>query len=375
METVLILTSAHPALDIRIFFKEARALVNNGRIVILIAPHPMSEEVDGVRIIGTKKPVNRFTRMIVSVSNILLLALRSKAAICHFHDPELIPVGIILKFCGRRVIYDVHEDLPRQILSKHWIHPIFRRTISVLAELTEYISAKIFDRIITATPTIAKRFPYKKTVTIQNFPFVNELKPTSGAPYISRPYIVAYVGVLTETRGLNQMLKTMELIDGFPLTRLHIAGSIDIHDLTCSKAASPAGWLRTEFLGEIDRTQVQQLLSQARLGLVLFHPEPNHINAQPNKLFEYMSAGIPVIASDFPLWREIIGDTGAGLLVDPLNPDQIARAIEWIFTHEEEAEIMGKRGQKAVQILYNWEIEQKKLLEMYQKLEEEIQNG
>ncbi|MBD3768073.1 MAG: glycosyltransferase, partial [Gammaproteobacteria bacterium] len=100
-------------------------------------------------------------------------------------------------------------------------------------------------------------------------------------------------------------------------------------------------------------------------GLVTFLPAPNHIDAQPNKMFEYMSAGLPIITSIFPLWREIVEGNQCGLCVDPLDPQAIGEAIQYLIDNPVEAEQMGKNGRQAVEQKYNWTIEEQKLLDLY----------
>jgi glycosyltransferase involved in cell wall biosynthesis len=105
------------------------------------------------------------------------------------------------------------------------------------------------------------------------------------------------------------------------------------------------------------------------MGLVLLHPEPRFIVSLPIKMFEYMSAGVPVIASNFPIWQEIVENNNCGICVDPLNVNEIADAMKWILENPEEAAQMGRNGRHAVETIYNWEAESKKLVEVYQKLE------
>ena len=83
-----------------------------------------------------------------------------------------------------------------------------------------------------------------------------------------------------------------------------------------------------------------------------------------------MSAGVPVIGSRFPLWQEIIEGNRCGLCVDPLNPEEIAEAIEYLVGNREEAEEMGRNGQRAVEERYNWSVEENRLIRFYESLAE-----
>ena len=159
------------------------------------------------------------------------------------------------------------------------------------------------------------------------------------------------------------------MIAGVAMTdsKLLLAGPFS-DDIELSVVQRLPGWDCVERLGLLDRPAVSAIMGRSRAGLVLFHPCLNHVDAQPNKLFEYMAAGLPVVASDFPLWRELIEGRRCGLCVDPLNPNAIAAAIRWIFEHSEEAEVMGKRGREAVRRELNWENEADKLLALYDSL-------
>lgn len=365
---VVHLTSVHSAFDIRIFHKECKALLQAGYSVKLVAPNDQDKEVevDGIKISGIINRVGRLKRMTVCVWQLYRRALAQNAKIYHFHDPELIPIGLLLKIHGKKVIHDIHEDLPRQILSKPWIKPWLRRPVAGLARAVEAVGAKIFDGLVTATPSIAERFPKNKTVTVQNYPIIGELISDHNYSYNQRPYLVSYIGGITEIRGIREMVSALSYLPTSPEIRVNIVGSFSSSSLE-REIKEMKESERINFYGWKSRLEVAKILGMSRVGLVLFHPVPNHIYSQPNKLFEYMSAGIPVIASDFPHWRKIIQIEGCGLLVDPLNPKAIAEAIQWILEYPQEAEEMGKRGQQAVLARYNWEVEAEKLRTFYRE--------
>ena len=87
-------------------------------------------------------------------------------------------------------------------------------------------------------------------------------------------------------------------------------------------------------------------------------------------MFEYMAAGIPVVASNFPLWKEIIEENKCGICVEPANVEQISDAVNYLLNNPEEAQRMGANGRKAVEEKYNWNNEAKTLLQLYCDLSE-----
>ena len=366
---VVHLTTVHPPFDTRIFHKEAKTLAKAGYNVTLIAQHKKNkEEIEGVRIIGLPTPRNRLFRIFGLSLRTLLLALRQKSNIYHFHDPELIPVGLLLKMLtSARVIYDIHEDYPRQILSKEWIPMSLRPLVARSVAMLEFLAARFFDGLVAATPEIAARFPKRKTVVVQNFPLLEEFLSffDKKIPYHNRSPWIVYVGSLTIERGIMEIIQSISQVQ--KPTMLILAGRFDSPKLR-NRIQSLPGWQRTKFLGWLNRSQIKDLLGKARVGLVLLHPLPRYQVAWPVKLFEYMAAGIPVIASNFPLWREIIETNQCGICVDPLNPKEITRAIEYLLTYPEKACQMGENGQRAVQKKYNWSKEAEKLLLFYEKL-------
>ena len=294
---------------------------------------------------------------------------RVRPQVVHFHDPELIPLGVILKCFGYRVIYDVHEDLPRQVLTKYWLPAIARWPVSWAMSACEWLAARVFDAIVPAEPIIARRFPPYKSVLVQNFPILDELVKTDSIPYNERLPHFAYVGGITVIRGIHEMIRATSLTSGKDgqETRLSLAGAFQPSGLLEEARAAP-GWRQVDFHGWAEREQVARIMGSVRAGLAVLHPTPRYHDNYPTKIFEYMAVSLPVIVSDLPLLRVIVDSTGCGLLVDPLDPQAIAGAMQWILDHPEEAEAMGRRGREAVEEHYNWETEAEKLIALYNKL-------
>jgi glycosyltransferase involved in cell wall biosynthesis len=361
------LTSVHPRNDIRIFAKQCRSLAGYGyRTSLVVADGLPDETREGVRIYGCAKERDRLHRVLNTPRNVLLKAQQLDADIYQLHDPELMPVGLKLKRLGKKVIFDSHEDVCRQMLTKPYLNRNLLRLMSVSFSFYQRYACSRFDGLFAATPFIRDTLlaTNPNTLDINNFPLPGELD--AAVPWSDKRDEVCYIGGIAALRGIREVIAACGMLESG--TRLNLAGRF-------SEAAVEAevremkGWQRVNQLGFVDRKAVRETLGRSVAGLVTFHPVPNHVDAQPNKMFEYMSAGIPVIASHFPLWKEIVEGNGCGLCVDPLDPAAIAGAIDFLIKNPDMARWMGENGRKAVTERYNWLSEEQKLFRFYEGLQ------
>lgn len=369
MRRVCHLTSVHRADDVRITVKECASLARAGWEVHLIAQGELPSKPEGI----THHPLppmpsSRWQRMARTTRRIHPLAIAVDADIYHFHDPELIPVGLLLKLQGRKVIYDVHEDVPRDVLTKTWLPRPVRFAVSHVMAATEWLASCLYDGIVAATPTIARRFPLAKTICVRNYPRLDEFPLESRNTEPCRG-IFSYIGLINRIRGINEMIRATALArtESKADIRLELAGPCRDDDIIQRiNGGETSSYLH--YHGCLDRSGVAELLAKTQAGLVVLHPAQSFCEALPVKMFEYIAAGLPVIVSDFPLWRRIVEEVGCGLLVDPLDPEDTARAMRWIVDHPAEARAMGQRGRTAVEQRLNWDNEVPALLDLYERI-------
>ncbi len=366
MSKIAHLTSAHPRYDTRIFIKQCRSLADHGHdVTLVVADGKGDERKDGVSIVDVGKLHGRINRMFSTTRRILNKAIILDADIYHLHDPELIPIGLRLKQLGKKIIFDSHEDVPKQLLSKPYLGPTSLQLLSDTFSVLERFACRRFDGIIAATPSIRDKFlainPH--TVAVNNYPLIDELN--SDLPWSEKHNEVCYIGSIGAIRGIRQIVSACELLQS-PV-RLNLGGSFSEPALEAEVKTYP-GWDRVNSKGFLDRAGVRNMLHRSMAGLVTLHPIINYLDALPVKMFEYMAAGIPVIASNFPLWREIIEGNHCGVCVDPLNPKAIADVIDYLVINQDVAKRMGENGRKAVMEQYNWPTQEKILLNFYETI-------
>lgn len=358
-------TSAHRPDDVRIFLKECTTLANAGYDVSLVASNCVEEVKNGVKIVSAPAPVSgRYTRFLKTSSLVYKKALSLDADIYHFHDPELLPYALRLMRKGKKVIYDAHEDLPRQISGKHWIPSVVRRPLAGAVESYEDYVCRRISYVVTSTPTIRERFLKinPNTMDICNYPLLNEI--STPQEWSERKNEICYVGGITVIRGIRELLAAMGELNE---VKLNMAGACSPEELKTELESSP-NWDKVNDYGFVDRDAIVSILNRSKAGIVTLYPQSNYLESLPIKMFEYMLAGIPVVASDFPLWKEIVEGNDCGVCVDPLDPKQIADAVKLILADDARAEEMGKNGRKAVLEKYNWKNEEDKLLSIYNGL-------
>ena len=357
------LTSVHPRFDTRIFQRMCKNLPKEHfETYLVVADQNDAHIKDNVIIHSIGKSKNRFLRILIAPYKILITAVKLNADIYHLHDPELLVIVPFLKLFRKKVIFDFHEDFSEQVLSKEYLNRYIAFVIKYLYEIIEKAIVPMLDGVVSATPFINKK--YKKlnrnAININNYPELNLIKENEVINGSKKN--VCYVGAITKERGIIEILDA--IVNTGENCKLELAGIFADEKIKKDAMSHPA-WKKVIFHGRVSYDEVPSILNRCIAGMVIFHPIANHINSQPNKLFEYMAAGLPIIASNFPLWEEIIKNNNIGYHVNPLNPSEIENAIRQASINNKFNNDICNNAKQLIRSKYNWEVEFKKLINMY----------
>jgi glycosyltransferase involved in cell wall biosynthesis len=364
------ISTVHAANDDRIFYKECISLVKEGYEVFFVVPHPKSELIDGVYIQGIEKVEGRLSRLFKAQWNALRSALKTKSEIYHFHDPELMFLGVILKVLGKKVVYDVHEDLPKQILYKPWIKSaLIRKVLSKLIYVFEQFSCLFFDGIVSVTDDIALKYKPSKTIILRNLPiiFIVENIDKTTRPKSNEKVVFIYAGGLTRIRGIKEVCDALEPHQD--KAELWLLGQWETEEYK-AQCVNPNNSNYIKYLGFKTMPEVYQHIQMADVGIAMLYPIKNYLTSLPIKAFEYMALQKPLLMSNFEYWENIF--KGAALFADAESVDDISSKINDIIENQSLRTEMGSFGYQKVQEELNWEKEAKKLFSLYNRI---LDNG
>jgi glycosyltransferase involved in cell wall biosynthesis len=364
---VVHITTLHHAQDIRIFQKEALSLARAGYEVAVVAPYDGGDTtIDGVRIASIPRYWSRVKRMTLGSWHAFRRAWGLNAAVYHFHDPELLPWMALLRLRGR-VVYDMHENLPAAILTKPWIRPWLRKLAAgVIRGLERLWAGGMW--IVFAEDSYRADYPWaRRSTTVLNMPHIAALLEVR-EPKRAQPTVV-YFGSVSASRGSVNTLHALALLKqrGLDVHFECVGYAPEAHLTELRQLAAQLG-VSIALYGYTLPRDGWRITAQCHVGLALLHPLPNYVDSYPTKIFEYMALGLPVIASDFPLYRGIVEDDGVGVCIDPLNVELIADTIQRLLTDSETAAALGVQGRQVAAEKYNWDTEAGKLLALYAEL-------
>ncbi len=359
---VVHMSSVHSEDDSRIFYKQCQALTEKYEVYYVV-PARADHEVAGVKIRAVELAPGRLRRLLFTGFKVYQKAYTLNADIYHIHDAELLLYALLLRLRRKKVIYDAHEHLVHSLQNRRWLPRPFRFIFAILAGQLEKLFARLVTARVAATKPIAKRLG--AATLVRNYAVTGEIKPGPAA-WHKREMLISYAGSITRSRGALEMVRAVNFCKT-PGIRLALGGHIAEIGL-CDQIKAEDQANRVECLGWLGRKEIAALLARTRIGVVVLQSNKAYHEALPVKLFEYWAAGLPVVASNFLTWRELVKDKECALFVDQADSTAIADAVDWLCKNPEKAAAMGRAGRKLVEKYYSFESEKERLLVLYKQL-------
>lgn len=353
-------TSVHKPTDGRIFERECTSLAKLYDVT-LIAPNVDNYEQNDVHVIGVPLPRKKIERFL-HLNRVFDKMVEVNADIYHFHDPELIPLGLKIKKKGKQVIFDSHENVPVQILNKTYIP--FRSLISKVYAWYEKKSFKKYDALVSVTPEIVERLKKlnDNTYLITNYPICKSLSDNR-----QWERKIGFAGLINAGWKIHNIIEAIKDID----VTFELAGRITENYKKQLEALE--GWKKVNYRGVISHQEVLDMLLGCSIGMAVSTDKNPNIGMKKGsigvtKLFEYMGLGIPVITTNLELWIPIINGNRCGFCIDCDDVDSIRKYIKFFLDNPEKAKEYGERGRLVAIESYSWESQERTLFALYDNL-------
>ena len=378
---ICLLSAEHGPDDKRVFQKEARSLARAGFDVVHLCPGTggREESSSGVRTRTYRRRQGKLARLL-ALPRLFRLARRANADAYHCNEPDSWVVGVLLRLLlGKVVVFDCHEHYPGQVV--HWLWPSCRRAGAWLTRVTMQFLGLFTHRIVLAKYSVARDLSWsqKRHVVVLNTTPLEALRRQraqagSQVDRKAEAFTFVHIGVIRRERGSQELLAAMRLLaergrrdyrvliigefrDGSEQEFFAKADELGVHD-------------QIEFHRWMEFDDAFRMVCQSHAGLILFQrTRANNVFGMPHKMFDYMLAGLPVIAPDFATdIVSVLEESQAGLLIDTADAQKLADTMMALMDDRDLAAEIGRCGQRAVHDRYNWEQEARKLVAMYRQL-------
>lgn len=357
-------SSVHKTFDTRIFKKICVSLTEKYD-VYYVSANAKNEVVNGVNIIGVELPQSRYKRFF-KLDRVYKQLCLIDADVYHFHDPELLSIGAkIHRRLGKKVIFDSHEDGPMQFLTKEYLPQWFAYMVCKIYTVYEKYYLKKYDAVVSVTPSIIERLKKinPNTYQITNYPKYKDVD-IQGNTYENK---VCFFGGILPQWMHDKIIMALKGIN----VKYILAGPVYPPNLL-EKLLTEENREQIEYKGIIKQEECLHYMRQCSAGLAIIDYVANFGGKLGtlgnNKLFEYMLQGIPVVATDCVLWKEIIDKYKCGICVNPHCINEIRDAILYYVNNPAIAREHGRNGQEAVKAVFNWETQERVLFNMYNNL-------
>lgn len=364
---VVHLSTVHHSYDNRVYHKEAKGLVQAGFDLTLVIT-AAADQGTPVPVLALPKPPNRALRLLTSQRNAWRALRRLRPDVLQVHDPELIPLALAWgRRTGARVVYDAHEDLVKQISTKPYLRAWMRPGVRGLASALVRLADRHCDGIVAATESVAAGYRNRSTVVVRNYPWLSDFGGTASSSTPGTrpgpvPGRVIYAGDLTEERKLSFMIEVVRIArDRLPHAHLVLAGR-PLHGAADLVAAQPPGLV--SHVGLLPPARLPEFMASGQVGLVFLEPLPNYLESLPTKLFEYMAAGVPFLASDFPFWVGEFSPLDAGRFADSSDPASCAAVMVEMLSDPDLCRRLGDNGRRAIRTTFNFESQLPALMDL-----------
>lgn len=369
-QCVLLLSSVHPPTDTRILYKIAPSIAPYYEVFCALPNANQNLGEPNFTLIRLPQYSSLLLRIIFSHPVLLWKCFRLRPDLVHIFVPELIPVAFLFQLLGAKIIYEVQENLYKKFRFKRYNNHIAFR---ILFRYFDHAARRNFYCIFTEDAYLKEyqdlSLPSAIVHNYVSLSFIDKhIKHGVNSPQMIPAFF--YSGVISMERSFDTLVAALIILKGkYPKFQVHLFGHVRF---TQNEAEQLAGYNDIRqyltFYGYTDLRLAIGYAAGSLAGIALLKPLADYPDSYTTKLFEYMALKLPVITSDFPLYKSVVAKANCGFCIPPTDAAQLAYSMQWIIENPAKAIEMGENGKKAVKSHYNWENEEKILLSFYKKI-------